>query len=129
MSTSDWPSDDLADIGGICLRIHEYRDDASEDLKPLLDKFGSLGRQLNSLSEVLQTSGRSGLYYHDPELETHVHNAKTDLERHFGVTDSAGSLFHRVWRNRLSKHRIKELHHYVDEHHAKAKDIKTEILL
>jgi hypothetical protein len=54
MSASDWSPDDLEVLSEICLSIYGYHNDASEDLKPLLIKFRSLGRQLHSLSEVLK---------------------------------------------------------------------------
>ena len=125
-SASDWSPDELEIIGEICLSIYEYHDDASEDLKPLLVKFRILGRQLHSLSEVLKTSGRPCEYHHDPELEAHIHDAKTDLKEHF---DGAGCFLNRLPRRRINQHRIRELHQHVDNHNSKAKDFKTEILL
>jgi hypothetical protein len=129
MSTSDWSPGDLADIGEICLNIYGYHDDASEDLKPLIIKFRNLGRQLHSLSEVLQTSGRSHEYYHDSDLEAHVHDAKTDLDRHFALTEGIGGFSGRLPRKGLKQDRIKKLHQHVDDHNSKAKDFKTEFLL
>lgn len=129
MSASDWSPDDLEVISTICLSIHGYHDDAPEELKPLLVKFGNLGRQLHSVSEVFKTSGRSGEFYHDPELEAHIHDAKTDLKEHFEVSDGAGGLFSRLPRRRITQRRIRELHDHVDDHNSKAKDFKTEILL
>ena len=122
-STSDWSPDNLSEIGQICFDVFETIDDFPAEIKPLLIKFRTLGQQLESLSRVLKTSGRSDRSYYDPDLEEDIHKAKNALEDHLdGLSQLRAG-------KKLNTKKINRINQHIDDHYTRAKEFQNEIFL